>query len=162
MSSLRTDRRARPKYVFQFATYLSLALSTALGSGNVAVAVAIGALAVAFIGYLIAVIPIVGISAASLVVIPFGLFWVRRLQEYEADTIAAEIGYRDSLSDLLTITTPSGEKTRSGWRYRIGETHPSNPERVGWLGSLGSFATPIRRVSTVLPQTATRSGTGST
>jgi Zn-dependent protease with chaperone function len=123
-------------YLFQFATYLSLALSSALRTGSVAVTVTIAVLVVGFLVYLLAAIPIVGISATLLVIIPFGLLWVRRVQEYEADAIAARIGYRDALANLLQITTPPSEKARTGWPHRIAETHPSNPERVPRLDSL--------------------------
>ena len=85
-------------YIFQFATYLSLALSTPFQSGTLAVAATIGVLVVVFLGYLVVAIPVVGISAAVLVVVPFGLLSVRRAQEYEADAIAAKIGYRGRVS----------------------------------------------------------------
>jgi Zn-dependent protease with chaperone function len=120
-------------YVFQFATYLSLALSTALRCGSVAMGATVGVLVLGLLGYLIVAIPVAGISAAVLVVIPFGLLWARRVQEYEADAIAAKIGYKDALVHLLMITTPSIGRQRSRWLVRLGETHPTNSERVGRL-----------------------------
>jgi Zn-dependent protease with chaperone function len=122
-------------YVFGFATSFSMALMSALASGSIAISVAIVAVVVLFLGYLVAAIPIVGIVAAVLVVLPFGLLWIRRAQEYEADAVAARIGYGEDLARLLR-TTLMGGKARSGWRYRLVETHPSNVNRAGRLESL--------------------------
>jgi STE24 endopeptidase len=126
-------------YVFQFAAYLSLAVTAALRSDSIAVVVTIGVVVVAFLGYLVVAIPILGISAAVLVVVPFGLLWVRRVQEYEADAIATNIGYGDALVHVLMLTTPPSEMgRRPGWRFRVGESHPSNPERVNRLEALAN------------------------
>jgi STE24 endopeptidase len=123
------------KYVFGFATSLSLALTSALREWSTPLVVAMCAVVVGALGYLVAVIPVVGMLAALFVVAPFGLLWASRAQEYEADAIAARLGYGAALSRFLISTTRKDKQDRSGWRYRIAQTHPSDPDRARRLHS---------------------------
>ena len=122
-------------YLFSFAIFLSLAVTAALRSGNVATSIGIGVVVVGFLGYLVATVPIVGIIAVVLVLLPFGLLWVRRAQEFEADVLAASLGYGEALERLLIATAPASEKERPPLLRRVGETHPSNLERAQRLAS---------------------------
>jgi len=124
-------------FVFGFAISFSLAVTSALESGSLAISVVTVALVLAFLGYLVAAIPIVGIVALLFVVLPFGLLWVRRLQEYEADAAAAYIGYGEDLAQLLRRELLGGNERR-GWRYRLVATHPSNVNRANRLQSLSN------------------------
>ena len=128
-------------YLFQFATYLSLALATALGSGSVPMSAAIGAITVGLLVYMFAVVPLVGLLAAVFLLVPFGLLWVRRAQEHQADAIAASIGYGDPLAQMLLSTARSDHANKpawSSWCRRAGDTHPSNLDRVERLKLLAA------------------------
>ena len=132
-------------YLFQFTTYLSLALATALGSGSVPMSAAIGAITVGLLVYMVAVVPLVGLLAVLFLLVPFGLLWVRRAQEHQADAIAASLGYGEPLVQVLLMTARRDDANQpawSRWCKRVGDSHPSNPERVQRLKLTAPQTTP--------------------
>lgn len=124
-------------FLFQFATGLTLALTSALRTGSSVMIIAIGVVVIGVLGYLCMAIPVVGIAATVVVVAQFGMLWVERTQEYEADAIAARLGYRTVLAQLFRARVPSGVRTRPSWQRRIGESHPSDIERAVRLECFG-------------------------
>jgi Zn-dependent protease with chaperone function len=123
-------------YAFSFAIFLNLAVTAALRSGNLVTNLAVGVVVVGFLGYLVVTIPIVGITAVVLVLLPFGLLWIPRAQEFEADALAATLGYGEALEQLLIATAPPNDKARPSLLRRVGETHPPNIERAQRLASV--------------------------
>jgi Zn-dependent protease with chaperone function len=122
-------------YTLGFATYLSLALSTAIASGSVAMSVGVAAIVIGVAAGLIVTIPVLGIAVLIAVTAPFGLLWVRRLQEHQADFVAAQLGYRTALVDLFQAAatpTTAVSSAQQKWQALVA-THPSYPERIRQL-----------------------------
>lgn len=117
-------------YVFQFAAALNMAFTSALRSGSRAISVATAAFVIIFLVYLAVSIPIVGVSAIVLFLLQYGLLWVRRAQEFEADAIAAQIGYGDALATLLNAWAAPSNHPPSSLLLRLSDTHPPYLERA--------------------------------
>jgi Zn-dependent protease with chaperone function len=123
-------------YALGFGTYLNLALTSAFGSGSIPMTIVISLVLVGFVIFLIVYVPLLGVFAGVFLFIPFLTLWLRRQQEYEADLIAAQIGYGLALVVYLQRGEETGQP-KASWRKRIVATHPSSDERVlrlqAWL-----------------------------
>jgi Peptidase family M48 len=129
-------------YVFQFATFLSLALTTALGSGSITMSVAIVVLVVGFLGYsLPSYLPWAPWLWSSLRshLASFGLGAPRNTMPTQSPR---QIGYGHALAQLLLDATPVTElenPARPTWGKRIGA-----PTRPTSSGSAASKPQPLR------------------
>jgi STE24 endopeptidase len=119
-------------YALGFGTYLSLALTSAFGSGSIPMAIVVSLVLVGFVVFLIVHVPLLGAFAAAFLFIPFLELWLRRQQEYQADLIAAQIGYGPALVSYLQKGEAKNQPKPTR-RQRIVATHPSSAERVSKL-----------------------------
>jgi len=120
-------------YALRFATYLSLALVSAFSSGNVAISLVVGAGTACVVGFLLVSLPVVGAAVAVVVLAPFGVLWLRRSQEHQADMVAVRLGYGTELANMLRSTSrsrPPAQGSGAAWLTRAGASHPSEAERV--------------------------------
>ena len=122
--------------VIGFTTYLVLAVVSAVTTGSIVAVVAIGVVVTAFVVFIASIAPVVGAVLVVLLIIPFVTLWLRRQQEYQADLIAAELGFE---SGLLTLLPKLAPKSQPRWLRleAVIATHPSSAARTqhvrAWL-----------------------------
>ncbi len=119
-------------FAIGFVSYLDLALFSAIGSGSIAMMIAICAVVLGLLVLLATVNPIVGAVVAILLAIQFITLWLRRLQEYQADLIAAQIGYGPALVRYFGEWEARSPSTASR-RKALVSTHPSYADRIRHL-----------------------------
>lgn len=113
--------------VVAFATYLQLALTSALTNSSIATCLIMVAMYGLVIAAASAISPFIGLLVGLLLLLPFLSRFLSRKLELEADRIACELGCSSGLKDFLSGRS---ERPLSSWRHALVATHPSIAVRL--------------------------------